>query len=132
MSFPREWLPVQAAMRLTSAAVIAVSILAMSTLAAGPAQALTDQEAEKLYTDYHRAIRVYELCKNVEFGTEEHLALGDEIAERIEHRIGAKRLKLLTAGQRDAREMVDDLGCDHYDVRYYVRLFLTDLKPALE
>jgi hypothetical protein len=115
----------------TSVSLAAAGMLAMSLFTASSAAALTDEEAEKLYTDYHRAIRIYELCKNIKLDSEEHSKLATEIDNRIEHRIGTKRLKLLTAAQRDGREMVDDLGCDHYDVRYYVRLFLTDLEPAL-
>lgn len=113
-----------------AATLVAAAFIAMT--AVPPAAALTDAEAEKLYTDYHRSIRIYELCKKVDLSDAEIGALGNEINERIEHKIGAKRLKLLTAAQRDAKQMHKDLGCDHYDVRYYVRLFLQDLKPVLE
>ena len=116
----------------TRAATAAAILFAAGVFLIGPtAQALTDEEAEALYGEYHRAIEIARLCKGMKYSESDHAAMAGVIEPKIENRIGTKRLKILTAAQRDARVMVKEKGCDHYDVRQHIILFEQDLKPVL-
>lgn len=99
-------------------------------VAGGPALA-GPAEAEALYSRYHQAIEAAKLCRDMSFGDSEHGLMSDAINAKIQHSIGAKRLSLVTAAQRDAQDMIDQDGCQGAQVGELLGLFDRDLAPAL-
>lgn len=112
--------------------------IAIATLLAGALlgtslgeSAQADETAEALYSRYHRAIEAAEQCRKRSFSDEDQARMGGVIDAKIEHRIGAKRLSLLTRAQREARDLVQKQGCSGNDVSALLALFDQDLAPAL-
>ena len=114
--------------RLALAALLA-AVLAMP-LAVSPVQA--DQaEAEALFSRYHQAIESAKQCRKLSFDHDAQARMGGVINAKIKHKIGAKRLSLLTAAQREARALIQKQGCKGSDVGALLGLFDRDLKPVL-
>jgi hypothetical protein len=114
-----------------SGALAAAAFLAALAAPAGVARAMDEAEAEAVYGRYHQAIEAAVKCRGLEFDQPAHSAMAGVIHARIEHKIGAKRLSLLTAAQRAARDLIDAQGCAGPDVGELLALFDSDLAPAL-
>ena len=111
-----------------AAAVIATTVIA-GVFAERAARA--DEAAEALFSRYHQAIESAKQCRKLDFSDEAQTRMGGVINSKIKHRIGAKRLSLLTAAQRDARALIERQGCAGEDVSALLALFDQDLAPAL-
>ena len=68
---------------------------------------------------------------NMDFDQTAHDRMAGVIAERIHHEIGAKRLSLLTAAQREVRGIVEKKGCGDARIVELLKLFDADLAPVL-
>jgi hypothetical protein len=99
-------------------------------IAALPAAADTD--AELLYSRYHEAIEVAKLCRDITFDQGDIDRMAAVIHDRIGHDIGAKRLKLLTAGQRAGDELVKSKGCESDEAKSLLALYDADLAPVVD
>ena len=95
------------------------------------ARAADQAELEALYGRYHQAIEAAKVCRKLDFDQAAHSKMAGVIHQRIQHRIGAKRLSLLTAAQRQARDLIDKEGCKGAAVEELLGLFDKDLAPAL-
>ena len=104
--------------------------LAAVFLAGGLALA-DDSEVEETYSRYHRAIEAAKQCRDMSFDQDAHSRMAGVIHARIEHKIGAKRLRLLTAAQREAKAMVKKQGCEGAEVSELLALFDSELAPVL-
>ena len=113
--------------RIARSALIAAALL--GPLAVGGAQA--DEAAEALFGRYHQAIESAKQCRKLTFDQDQQARMGGVINAKIKHRIGAKRLSLLTAAQREARAIIQKQGCSGSDVSALLALFDQDLAPAL-
>jgi hypothetical protein len=91
-----------------------------------------DSEKEALYSRYHQAIEAAKLCRDMSFDQPAHDRMAGVIAERVKHDIGAKRLPLLTAAQRDVQAIVDKQGCGDSRIAELLTLFDAELAPALQ
>ena len=111
--------------------VVLASAMAMCVAGGGAALA-GDAEAEALYGRYHQAIEAAKLCRDMSFDQDAHSRMATVIHAKIDHKIGAKRLKLLTAAQRDAQALVNAEGCDGAGPSELLALFDADLAPALQ
>ncbi|MEM7226829.1 MAG: hypothetical protein AAF495_27915 [Pseudomonadota bacterium] len=101
-------------------------------LAAAPAVAQLDEsEEEAIYSRYHKAMEVAKQCRNLTYDEQDHANMADVINEKINNAIGAKRLRLLTAAQREGRALVEDEGCDSPEAQDLLALFDRDLDPVL-
>ena len=105
-------------------------VLSASLIVQAPAGALAD-DAEAQYSRYHQAIEVAKLCRDAKFDQAAHDAMAGVINGRIGNRIGAKRLSLLTAAQRESQALVDREGCKGAGAQGLLALFDSDLAPAL-
>ena len=112
-----------------SAGALAAAGLAIG-LAGLPALA-GEAEAEALYGRYHQAIEAAKQCRKLSFEQPQHSAMAGVIHAKINHKIGAKRLSLLTEAQREARALIDSEGCQGPGVSALLALFDSDLAPAL-
>jgi len=117
--------------KLTAGAALAAVLLATVLLNGGPLLA-DDSEAEATYSRYHRSIEAAKLCRKMDFDQDAHSRMAGVIHARIEHKIGAKRLPLMTAAQREAKDMVKKQGCEGVDVAELLALFDSDLAPVLQ
>ena len=117
--------------KLTAGAALAAILLA-AAVGNGGAPLADDSEAEATYSRYHRAIEAAKVCRKLTFDQDAHSRMAGVIHARIEHKIGAKRLRLLTAAQREARGMVKAQGCEGAEVAELLALFDSELAPALE
>ena len=113
--------------RIALAAIAAAVLLSM--LASQGARA--DEAAEALFSRYHQAIESAKQCRTLDFDQDQQARMGGVINAKIQHRIGAKRLSLLTKAQRDARALIEKQGCSGSDVSALLALFDQDLAPAL-
>ena len=112
------------------AIVVCLAVFLAGPLATGPA--LADQaEAEALFSRYHRAIESAKQCRKLSFDQQAQTRMGGVINAKIKHKIGAKRLSLLTAAQREARALIQKQGCKGGDVSALLGLFDRDLAPVL-
>ncbi|MCG8354906.1 MAG: hypothetical protein MI920_04985 [Kiloniellales bacterium] len=117
--------------KLTAGAALAAVLLATAFVSGAPVLA-DDSEAEATYSRYHRSIEAAKLCRKMSFDQDAHSRMAGVIHARIEHKIGAKRLRLLTAAQREAKDMVKKQGCDGAEVMELLALFDSDLAPVLQ
>lgn len=104
---------------------------AMTAALLGVNVALADEAAEALYSRYHQAIESAKQCRKLDFSDEAQARMGGVINAKIKHQIGAKRLSLLTAAQREARALIKKQGCSGNEVSELLALFDQDLAPAL-
>ncbi len=114
-------------MRRSCSAALA---LALSLPLAATARAET--AAEALYGQYHQAIEVAKLCRGVEFDQGDIDRMAAVIHEKIGHDLGAKRLKLLTEGQRQARALIEAKGCETPEALDLLALYDQDLSAAVD
>ncbi len=112
---------------------IAVAALAAAFFVGAFAEraAWAEEAAEALFSRYHQAIESAKQCRKLDFSDEAQARMGGVINAKVKHRIGAKRLSLLTAAQRDARALIEKQGCSGDDVSALLALFDQDLAPAL-
>ncbi|WP_119168948.1 hypothetical protein [Algihabitans albus] len=118
-------------MPILSAATSAAALLALAFALAGPAAALTDQEAEGIFLRYQKAIAAAESCYEVTFGQSEQQAMMDVVNAAVENRIGAKRLRLVVEAETEVREMLPSQSCNGEKILPLLELFERDLRPAL-
>lgn len=109
---------------------LCLAIAVSGLMAATPASA-DDAAAEAAYSEYQQSIEVARKCRKLKFDQDQELAMGGVINGKIQHKIGAKRLSLLTAAQRDARKLVKKKGCKGTEATRLLGLFDRDLAPAL-
>ena len=100
-------------------------------LAIPGAFAQDESEEEAIYSRYHKAMEVAKQCRKLTYDQDDHTAMATVINEKINNAIGAKRLRLLTAAQREGRALVDDKGCDSPEAQDLLDLFDRDLDPVL-
>ena len=132
-------LPVLAALAVTLSAGPAAALSGDDTARAaaltagliGASVARADEASEALYSRYHQAIEAAKQCRKLDFSDEAQARMGGVINAKIKHRIGAKRLSLLTAAQRDARALIKTQGCAGNEMSALLALFDRDLAPAL-
>ncbi len=113
-------------MRKLLSAALVLPFLALALPAAA------DSEAEALYSRYHEAIEVAKLCRNITFDQGDIDRMAAVIHDRIGHDIGAKRLSLLTKGQRDGDEVVKKHGCESDEAKDLLGLYDADLAPVVD
>ena len=114
--------------RLFTVACLAMLLAAGST---SGARAADEAELEAVYGRYHQAIEAARVCRKLDFDQAAHSKMAGVIHQRIQHRIGAKRLSLLTAAQGEARDLIDKEGCKGASVEALLGLFDKELAPAL-
>lgn len=112
---------------------IGSSMLLGLVMTVGVSQSVTadDSAAEALYGRYHQAIEAAKLCRNLTFDQDAHSSMATVIHAKIDHKIGAKRLSLLTAAQFEAQDKVERQGCSGDEVTALLALFDADLAPTL-
>jgi hypothetical protein len=54
--------------------------------------------------------------------------MGEIINGKIDHDVGAKRLSLLLAAQKDARNLVKSKGCDSTDAQELLKIYDSELR----
>lgn len=96
-----------------------------------PSLAMAFSGAEDTYSRYHKAAEVAKLCRGLDYSSSQIDAIAGVIASQLSEDIGAKRLSLLTAAQRDAHDLVDSQGCDSSEAQELLQLFDRDLAPVL-
>ena len=101
-----------------------------ASLCAFPAAA--DEATEAVYGEYQRSIEVARECRKLSFDQAQEQAMGAIINAKVGGDIGAKRLSLLTAAQREARSLLKKRGCDGAEAKRLLGLFDRDLAPALD
>ena len=116
---------------MTAKAWPAVPVALALCLALATTAAADEAEAEALYGRYHQAIEAAKQCRKLSFDQPAHSAMAKVVHAKIRHKIGAKRLSLLTGAQRAARALIDDEGCKGPGVAELLALFDADLAPAL-
>ncbi len=119
-------------MRSLIAAALALPLLAPALLAPGGSAAAADSAAETLYSRYHQAIEVAKLCRDVVFEQDDIDAMAGVIHGKIGGDIGAKRLSLLTAGQRAGDELVQSKGCESAEAQELLALYDAELAPVVD
>lgn len=110
--------------------ILAVLVAAVGLLAGAP-PAVAGEANEMVYSEYQKSIEVARKCRKLSFDQAQEKAMGAVIHAKIQGDIGAKRLSLLTAAQRDARSTVKKRGCDGAEAQRLLGLFDKDLAPAL-
>ena len=112
--------------------IVLIAALAAVLSAGSGRLAIADDSAEEaLYGRYHQAIEAAKLCRNLTFDQDAHSSMATVIHAKINHKIGAKRLSLLTAAQAEAQGKVERQGCAGDEVTALLALFDADLAPAL-
>jgi len=108
----------------------AVGLVALSfSLAPG---AGAQDSVEATYSNYHRAIRAYELCNNRRFDQAEHEKFSTYIDQRIDDSISVgRRLSLIQQAKIEIRDLIDKKGCDSSEVQDALSLFSSELQPVL-
>lgn len=114
---------------MNAAGHLAFLVAAVGVLAGQPAAA--GETTEAVYSEYQKSIEVARKCRKLSFDQTQEQAMGAVIHARIQGDVGAKRLSLLTAAQRDARSLVKKHGCDGAESQRLLGLFDQDLAPAL-
>ena len=105
--------------------------LALIALIAAALPALASPETEAIYSRYHQAIEAAKLCRDLTFDQGDIDRMAAVIHDKVGHDIGAKRLSLLTQAQEDARQLVQDKGCESSDVQTLLGLYDSDLAPVV-
>lgn len=112
--------------------VLAAAAIALFAAApAAHAQGLSEAEAEAVFMDYQRAIAAAEACYDVTFDQAQHRAMMAVINEAVEHKIGTKRLRLVTQAENDVSGMLPSQSCKGAKIQDMLALFERDLRPAL-
>lgn len=106
--------------------------LALGALIAAVTAVLASPETEATYSRYHQAIEAAKLCRDLTFDQADIDAMAGVIHAKIGGDIGAKRLSLLTAAQRDAQKLVQDKGCESSEVEALLALYDSDLAPVVK
>lgn len=110
---------------------VAVAVFAAITVVLSPSPRAGDA-SEATYTEYHRAIRTHELCRDREFDQAEHEKMSIYIDRKISDSISVgRRLSLIQQAKREARDLVDKQGCDSEEAQELLSLFSRELQPAL-
>jgi hypothetical protein len=105
--------------------------LAAVTVVLNPT-ARADDATETTYSNYHRAIRAYELCEDRSFDQAEHEKMSIYIDQQIADSLSVgRRLTLIESAKADARDLVSRYGCDSERVQESLSLFSSELQPAL-
>lgn len=103
------------------AAVSALSLTFLKPLAASG-------EAEEAFSRYQQVIEVTKLCRQIGFSDDEYERMGEIINQKINHDVGAKRLSLLLAAQKEARKLVEAEGCEGAGVLELLDVYDTELR----
>jgi hypothetical protein len=91
-----------------------------------------DEASEEIYSNYHRAIRAYELCNDRSFDQAEHEKMSIYIDQKIHDSLSVgRRLTLIEQAKAEARDLVDRYGCDSERVQELLTLFSRELQPTL-
>lgn len=109
------------------AAVLLISVFGW----AGPAAAVTDEQAERLFLRYHKAIAAAESCYDVAFSQPQHQAMMDVVNAAVENRIGTKRLRLVVEAETEVRALLPSQSCRGEKIVPLLDLFESELRPAL-
>jgi len=115
-------------MRLTALALAAFAAVAAPAFAT---PAFAASENEQTYSRYHQAIEAAKLCRDLEFDQGDIDRMAGVIHAKIGGDIGAKRLSLLTQAQQDARQLVQDKGCESSQVEALLALYDSELAPVV-
>ena len=110
--------------------VIAAAAVAAFSFA-GPLAALTDDEAEEIFLQHHRAIAAAESCYGIEFSQSQQLAMAQAINVAVENRIGTRRLRLVVEAEEEVRAMLPSQSCRGDRIVRLLEFFESDLRPVL-
>ena len=117
-------------------AAVRASALAALLGSAGGAAALADttaaNEREALYARYHEAAELARICRDLAFDQADIDRMAAVINGKVAGDIGAKRLPLLTAAQRDARALAENPGCASAEAQELLALYDADLAGAVD
>ncbi|WP_282607624.1 hypothetical protein [Pelagibius sp. Alg239-R121] len=89
---------------------------------------VADENAEQQFSRYQQAIEVTKQCRQIGFSDGEYDRMGEIINKKVNHEVGAKRLSLLLAAQKDARKLVEAKGCDSSEAGELLQIYDTELK----
>ena len=109
-----------------------IAALVAPLLAPALPAAAADSAAEALYSRYHQAIEVAKLCRGIVFEQDDIDAMAAVIHGKVGADIGAKRLSLLTAGQRAGKDLVGSKGCESSEAQELLALYDADLAPVVD
>lgn len=111
----------KSSLHLSLLAVSALTLIFLRPVAASG-------EAEEAFTRYQQVIEVTKQCRQIGFSDDEYERMGAIINQKINHDVGAKRLSLMLAAQKDARKLVEAEGCGSDRVRDLLEVYDTELK----
>ncbi|TQV83524.1 hypothetical protein [Denitrobaculum tricleocarpae] len=112
-----------------NAATLPGLMLAILVFALGAARpSVASEDAEASFTRYQQAIEVTKQCLQIGFSDGEYERMGEIINEKVGHKVGAKRLSLLLAAQKDARNLVESEGCDSSQAQELIKIYDAELK----
>jgi hypothetical protein len=100
-------------------------------LAAAPAQAVTEAEAEQIFLEYQRAIAAAESCYDVKYSQDEFKQMMVVINAAVENKIGTKRLNLVHQAKGEVSRMLPSQTCKGAKIVSLLELFERDLRPQL-
>jgi hypothetical protein len=101
-------------------ALLLIQGISFAALAAG--------SGEQQFSRYQQAIEVTKQCRQIGFSNGEYERMGEIINGKIDHDVGAKRLSLLLAAQKDARNLVKSKGCDSSDAQELLKIYDSELR----
>lgn len=87
-----------------------------------------NENAEQEFSRYQQAIEVTKQCREIGFSDREYNRMGEIINQKIGHEVGAKRLSLLLAAQKDARKLVESKGCESSSANDLLKIYDDELK----
>lgn len=112
-----------------NAPILSIPLIAVSAFVLGAFQPLlANEEGEQEFSRYQQAIEVTKQCREIGFSDGEYERMGEIINGKINHEVGAKRLSLLLAAQKDARKLVESKGCDSAQAKDFLKIYDTELK----
>lgn len=87
-----------------------------------------NENAEQQFSRYQKSIEVTKQCRQIGFSDGEYERMGEIINQKIGHNVGAKRLSLLLAAQKDARKLVKSEGCESSAANDLLQIYDSELK----
>lgn len=112
-----------------SAPLFSIPLVCVWMFSLGAVQVLAANEnTEQQFSRYQQAIEVTKQCRQIGFSDGEYNRMGETINQKIGHEVGAKRLSLLLAAQKDARKLIESKGCNSAQANDLLKIYDTELK----
>jgi hypothetical protein len=106
--------------------MLGLAVLGAGLGGAGGAASAEDMTA--LYSQYHQAIAASMLCRDVSLDQAAWGRVSTYIDAKVNYEIRTgERLSLIEAAKSDARELVEDKGCESEDVGVLLALYEAEL-----